>query len=203
MENPGWRQHPLGHTIKHLPPNQHADYVGMRHDVSSLFSRRDVSYIVIEGRACAHHASYDVTGWVTMWWKTTHLAAYCSKLGVYDYGWPTVNLNLQSLTILQLIMSQFIKRIYFLKKSFLIMWVWDRRKRLMAFVKKATILPTFLFLKPTKDWFSLWSCFIVFFFAGLSQCEKCYNGFHASAFSRHADARPHAYHAHPFTRPHD
>ncbi len=34
---PRWREHPIGRDIKHLPPNQYADYVGMRHDLFYLF----------------------------------------------------------------------------------------------------------------------------------------------------------------------
>ncbi len=74
---------------------------------------------------------------------------------VYGYGRQNFNLKYQILNVFQLAMVEFLNRLHFLKKTFIIMTVLHRPKRLMTFVLLATNLPLFIFLKPEKHFYRI------------------------------------------------
>ncbi len=53
----------------------------------------------------------------------------------------------------------------------------------------ATILPTYLFLKPAQGGYSQLSCFIVFFSVGLTHPDNIHQQFHAGGLFQRAGAR--------------
>ncbi len=62
--------------------------------------------------------------WLPELWQ--NIAPNCSvqQRGIYDHGWPTHNLNLQSSYVLHLVMSLFLRHFHFLKSPFLIIRIW-------------------------------------------------------------------------------
>ncbi len=130
----------------------------MARKLNNCLAEGVVSYSAVEGLVCAHQVSYDGKRWANIRHgypkddKTSHPGAKYNKGGsATTAGQPTI-LICKAQIPFQLLMTVFLRHVLFLKEPF---WLYAfgtqmGHKLPMPFFKKATILPTFLFLKPAQ-----------------------------------------------------
>ncbi len=120
-------------------------------------------------------STYDT---LTEWLQNVASSCSVQQRGTSDRDWPTSNLNLQSSNAFQLVMTLILRRFHFFycKLPFLFYGFGSQmgHKLLMAFKKQATILTTYLFLKPAQGGLSQLSCFIVFLSVGMMYRDSIY-----------------------------